>query len=477
MPPVPTQTAWRVGLAVLLATGAAAAVPDAASLAAQHCVPCHNQNLVGSPAPNLLDGLTLYGSSDESLVKSIRQGYPQSGMPGFAGILSEPEIQALVAYIRKLQPEYAAGRIQHVTPPRSLHFTSERHGFTLETFIDGLETPWGIQFLPDGRMLVTEREGRLRVIAHGRLDPQPVRGTPRAYVRTDGGLLDVIAHPDYAKNGWLYLAYSELSPAGDRSMTVVVRGRIRDGHWVESTEIFRAPPRLYYPGAVHYGCRFLFDREHRLFFTLGDRGKPEDAQDLTSPLGKIHRVTDDGRVPRDNPFADRAGAWPSIWCYGNRHAQGLAWHPVTGRLWATEHGPTGGDELNRIEPGRNYGWPLVSLGTDRLLRFSPARPGLEPPRAWWSPSVAPAGMEFYTGDKFPQWRNSLFIACLGGEQLKRIETDGDEVTHQEIVFRGYGRVRDVVTGPDGLIYLAINTPGRIARLVPAANTPSPAAAK
>jgi aldose sugar dehydrogenase len=250
------------------------------------------------------------------------------------------------------------------------------------------------------------------------------------------------------------------------SMTVVVRGKIRDGRWVEQQEIFRAPPKYYYSGWIHYGCRFLFDRQGHLFFTLGDRGKPEEAQDLTSPLGKIHRVFDDGRIPPDNPFARRAGAWPSIWTYGNRHPQGLQFHPVTGKMWATEHGPTGGDELNRIEGGRNYGWPVVSNGTDRRLQFQTTREGMESPLAHWTPSVAPSGIEFYTGNKFPRWKNHLLIACLGGEQLKRIETDGDKVTHQEILFRGMGRVRDLVTAPDGTIYLALNAPGRIARIVP-----------
>ncbi|MFM8334013.1 MAG: PQQ-dependent sugar dehydrogenase, partial [Opitutaceae bacterium] len=195
-------------------------------------------------------------------------------------------------------------------------------------------------------------------------------------------------------------------------------------------------------------------------------GAPDAAQDPASPLGKIHRVLDDGGVPADNPFAGRAGAWPTVWTLGNRHAQGLKFHPVTGDLWESEHGPSGGDEINVIVAGANYGWPLTSRGTDRRRVFATDAPGTRQPIVAWTPSVAPSGIEFYTGDKFPSWRNHLFVACLGGEQLKRLEIDGQRVVREEIVFKGYGRVRDVITGPDGLLYLAINSPGRIARLVP-----------
>jgi glucose/arabinose dehydrogenase len=455
------------GPALLLTLPLVAAEPrDPAKITAEFCVTCHNQNLVGSPAPNLVDALWTHGGNDESILKSIRQGFPASGMQPFEGVLSEAEMQSVIRYIRTLSVEYAAGRIKHPSQPLSVPIQSERQAFRVETFVADLETPWGIAFLPDGQILVTEREGRLRVIRNGKLDPAPVPGVPAAFVKQDGGLLDVIAHPDYAKNGWLYLAYCEEGKAPGTSMTVVVRGRIRDGRWTDQQDIFRAPPERYYQGWIHYGCRFLFDREGHLFFTIGDRGQSEDAQNLASPCGKIHRVFDDGRIPPDNPFVGRAGAWPSIWTLGNRHPQGLMFHPVTGKLWATEHGPTGGDELNRIEGGRNYGWPVASNGTDRRMKFVTEHAGMESPLAHWSPSVAPAGIEFYTGDKFPNWKNHLFIACLGGEQLKRIETDGDKVVHQEIVFKGLGRVRDIVTGPDGLLYLAMNTPGRIARLVP-----------
>ena len=467
MPWLLLRASFSCGFLLVLAADLAAAPPrPPAVIVAEFCSNCHNQNLVGSPAPNLVDGLWTHGGSDEAIIRNIRQGFPEAGMQPFGEVLTDDEIRSMVRYIRTLNVEYEAGRIKHPIPPASVIVSSELHALRVETYVSDLETPWGIAFLPNGEMLVTEREGRLRVIQHGHLQPAPIRDTPHAFVKQDGGLLDVIAHPDYAHNGWVYLAYCEAGAAPGVSMTVVIRGKIRDGRWGEQQEIFRAPPQRYYPGWIHYGCRFLFDRAGHLFFTIGDRGKPGDAQDLSSPCGKIHRVFDDGRIPPDNPFVGTAGAWPSIWTYGHRHPQGLDFHPITGKMWASEHGPSGGDELNRIEGGRNYGWPIVSSGTDSRIKFEPSRPGMDSPLAFWTPSVAPSGIGFYTGDKFPQWKNHLFIGCLGGEQLKRIVTDGDRVVHQEIVFRGMGRVRDVVTGPDGLLYLALNAPGRIARIVP-----------
>ena len=356
-----------------------------------------------------------------------------------------------------------------VPPPASVDFESERHAFKLETFAAPLDTPWGIAFLPDGRMLVSDRSGLLRVIDKGVLQPEPIRGTPKPFVRQDGGFLDLIAHPEFARNGWLYLAYTEEGKAPRSTMTVVVRGRIREGEWVDQSDIFRAGQEHYnVDDYSHYGCRFLFDSAGHLFFTIGDRGKAHEAQDLRSPLGKIHRVMDDGRVPPDNPFVGQADVWPSVWSYGHRHVQGLQFHPETGGLWATEHGPRGGDELNQVRRGHNYGWPVISYGEPQRREKieGTSRTGMEQPAAWWTPSVAPAAIEFYTGDRFPQWKNSLFIATLVGRHLRRLEIKGDKVVHQEVLFAEQGRVRDVVTGPDGLIYVALNNPGRIARLVP-----------
>jgi glucose/arabinose dehydrogenase/galactose mutarotase-like enzyme len=449
-----------------LAIAQSPAIRDPATICAEVCSSCHGKNLTGGAGPNLLDTYWNHGGDDESILRSLRKGWPESNMPPFGELYSDAELHALVAYLHQQGEEFAAGRITLPPAPADQTVESELHAFRLETVVPNLDTPWGIAFLPDGNMLVTERPGRLRIVVKGQLQPEPIAGTPDVFLHQDGGLLDVIAHPDYAKNGWIYLAYSEGGPNGT-SATVVVRGRIRDGRWTDQEIIFKAPPEHHHTSFIHYGCRFLFDRENHLFFTIGDRGESAEAQDLSSPCGKIHRVLDDGRIPPDNPFANRPGALGSIWCYGNRHPQGLMFHPVTGRLWESEHGPTNGDEINRIEPGHNYGWPVISNGTDRRAKIEgTSRAGMEPPIVFWTPSIAPSAIEFYTGDRFPRWKNHLFVTGLGGEQLRRLETDGDRVVHQEILFKGLGRVRDVTTGPDGYLYVAFNGPGRIARLVP-----------
>jgi glucose/arabinose dehydrogenase len=468
----------RFALALIAASGAAFAPAaesrDPARLSTELCVGCHGPNLNGGPAPSLLDNEWKHGSDDESILRSIREGFPQANMPPYAQILNSDEQRAMLAYIRRLGRQFALGSIPPaVPPPASITLSSERHAFKLETFAGPLDVPWGIVFLPGGKMLVSDRIGLLRVIENGVLQTEPIHGTPKPFVRQDGGFLDLIAHPDYAKNGWLYLAYTEAGQAPRATMTVIVRGRIRDGAWVDQTDIFRAGPEHYtIDDYSHYGCRFLFDREGHLFFTIGDRGRAHESQNLSSPLGKIHRVLDDGRSPPDNPFVNRAGAWKSVWSYGHRHVQGLQFQPASGRLWATEHGPRGGDELNRVDAGHNYGWPVISHGQPqgREKIEGTERAGMEQPAAWWSPSIAPAAIEFYTGDRFPKWKNNLFVASLVGRHLRRLEIEGDKVVRQEVLFVEMGRVRDVVTGPDGLIYVALNNPGRIARLVPADET-------
>ena len=468
---------YRVSLCGLVLLGAglrparAADVPPAPrppqKIVAEVCVNCHGPNLTGIPAPNLLDFFWNHGGRDADIRRSITDGWSENGMPAFRGVLSEEEINRLVAFVQAQRNEFLAGRIQIPTPPAQLTLSSERHAFRFETFVSGLDTPWGLAFLPDGNLLVTERVGRLRLVVQGKLDPTPIAGLPKIYAKQDGGLLDVAAHPDYAKNGWVYLAYVETGTVPNTSMTVVIRGRIKDHGWVDQETLFRADQKHYTPfDTSHYGCRFLFDGAGHLFFSIGDRGRSDDAQDLASPLGKIHRVLDDGRIPPDNPFVNRPGALGSVWSYGHRHPQGLQFHPVTGRFWSTEHGPSGGDEVNVIDAGHNYGWPIVSSGTDSKRKFEASHAGMDAPLAFWTPAIAPSGIEFYTGNRFPGWKNSLFLACLGGQQLRRLETDGDRVTHQEVLFKELGRVREVVTGPDGLLYLALNAPDRLARLVP-----------
>jgi glucose/arabinose dehydrogenase len=375
----------------------------------------------------------------------------------------------MVIYIREQGARYARERTTFAKPDPNMTVKSELHPFTLETVVEGVETPWSIAFLPDGRMLVTEKPGRLRIVEKGKLLPEPVSGTPPVWAKGQGGLLDVAVHPDYAKNGWIYLSYSDPGP-DETALTAVVRGKLRDGQFVDQQHIYKAPLEFYRKGEVHFGSRFVFDGKGHLFFSMGERGQGPDAQDLSRPNGKVHRVNEDGTIPADNPFAGKPGAQPTIWSYGNRNPQGLAQHPVTGELWEAEHGPRGGDELNVIRPGRNYGWPIITYGMNydgTPMTDETAREGMEQPVNYWTPSIAICAIDFYRGSAFPQWKNQLFVGALAYQEVRRLVIDGGKVTHQEVLFKNVGRVRDIVSGPDGAIYVAFNQPDRISRIVPA----------
>jgi glucose/arabinose dehydrogenase len=301
------------------------------------------------------------------------------------------------------------------------------------------------------------------------LVPEPVGGIPAVRSPGQGGLLDVAVHPDYATNGWIYLSYSDPGP-GESALTAIVRGKLRDGQFVEQQQVFKAPAELYRTGPVHFGSRFVFDGKGHLFFSIGERGQKEDAQDVSRPNGKVHRIHDDGRVPADNPFAGKEGAFPTIWSYGNRNPQGLAQHPVTGELWEAEHGPRGGDEINVIRKGLNYGWPVITYGMNydgTPMTNLTAKEGMEQPVLYWVPSIAVSSIDFYTGTRFPEWKHNLLVAALAQQEVRRLVVEQHEVTHQEVLFKNVGRVRDLVVGLDGAIYLAFNTPDRIARIVPA----------
>ena len=425
-------------------------------LYAQFCAGCHGPTLRGGAATSLVDDEWKHASDDAGLAKVITAGLPGTPMQPFKDLLDDQQIRQLVFYIRQ-QGAAAKAKPELQVDPDGQVLKSGRQSVKLEVVVGGLETPWGIGFLPDGRMLVTERPGRLRIVEKGQLQP-PVTGTPVVWNRQDGGLLDLEVHPDYGSNEWIYLAYSEGGTDGTTSMTAIVRGRIKNNAWTDEQVIYKATADLFYAENSHYGVRFLFDRQGHLFYTIGDRGHAAEAQDLTKPTGKIHRVNDDGSIPKDNPFVGKPGVVQSIWSFGHRHPQGLAFDPVTGDLWATEHGPMGGDELNRIERGANYGWPVVSNGLEPGITKSEAE-GMVSPAAYWNPAIGPAGIAF-AGRRYPGWANQLLIAALAGQQLRRVEIAGTRVASQEVVFNQFGRVRDVVTGPDGYLYVAINLPGK-----------------
>lgn len=349
-------------------------------------------------------------------------------------------------------------------------FDSEKETFRIVIVVAGLERPWGLAFLPDGDLLVTERPGRLRIVHKGKLDPVPVAGIPEVVAYDQGGLLDVALHPRYVDNHLVYLSYVA---GGDGGIgTDVVRGRLR-GHRLEDPQvIFRMQPKT--GKGQNFGSRLLFDRDGYLLVTLGDRGERNHAQRLDDHLGKIVRLRDDGRVPDDNPFRRRPGARGEIFTYGHRNPQGIALNPQTGAIWEHEHGPQGGDEVNVLRAGANYGWPVVTYGreyeTGASIGEGTHKAGMEPPIHYWVPvSIAPSGMAFYDGPAFPRWRGSLFVGALRGEMLVRLELDGERIMREErLLHRVLGRIRDVRSGPDGCLYLLTDSrQGLLVRVEPA----------
>ena len=432
------------------------------------CANCHGATMQGGQGPSLVDAEWKHGGTDADIARVIREGVNGTPMLSFRATLTDPQIRAMVIHVREVQERARVGTLPPQALPLPARIESERHAFRTEILADGLDTPWGIEFLPDGALLVSERPGRLRIVRQGQVLP-PITGVPPVWVEQDGGLLDIAVHPRFAENGWVYLAFSETGAEPGSSSTRIIRGTIRGTALVDQITIFRPAPALYWNNNSHYGTRLLFDRDGYLFFSIGDRGHMGDAQDLASPYGKLHRVHDDGRVPADNPFVGRKGAVASIWSYGHRNQQGLAIDPRSGDLYATEHGPRGGDELNLVRKGHNYGWPIITYGMNdngTPLTDRTAQDGLEQPVVYWTPSIAVSGIEFYTGKRFPLWTNDLLVAALAGQQLRRLEIRDGKVTHQELLLRGHGRVRDVRVGPDGLVYVALNGPGQIVRLSP-----------
>ena len=345
---------------------------------------------------------------------------------------------------------------------------SQHHDFRIEVLSEGLEHPWSLAFLPDGRLLVTERPGRLLLLDPRDGSRRQVEGTPEVVAQRQGGLLDVVLHPDFRDNGLVYLSYS--ARHGDGLSTHVGRGRLREGRLEDFEVLFRAEPGL--SSGQHFGSRLLFDRNGYLFITVGDHGARDSAQDRGSHMGSLIRLHDDGRVPADNPFVAQPGARPEIYSYGHRNPQGLTLHPQSGALWLHEHGPRGGDEINLPEAGLNHGWPVTTHGREYhgpRIGPAPPQPGFAAPIHHWTPSIAPSGMAFYQGEAFPGWTGDLFVGALAHRHLQRLRFEGGELVQQERLLEAQGlRIRDVRSGPDGYLYLLPDEdPASLLRLVPA----------
>jgi glucose/arabinose dehydrogenase len=427
-----------------------------------YCAGCHGTNLEKFAAKAWMDQ-----NSDAAAISSIRSGIDTIGMPSFRKTFTDQEIEALAAYVKRGIPEDKSKLVPAITSDGVVQ--SEVQRFVVETVVEGLQVPWGMAFLPNGDLLISERAGTLHRFSAGKLTP-PIEGLPPIMASGQGGLLDLALHPDYDKNGWIYIAYSALNTTSKKRIgnTAIMRARLVGNKLTDQQVIFKGTPET--DRSHHFGVKMAFDKNRKLYFGIGDRGQHFDfPQKLDNHNGKIHRINDDGSIPADNPFVNTPGAMPSIYSYGHRNPQGTTFHPVTGELWATEHGPKGGDELNIIKPGLNYGWPVISYGINydgTVLTPITEREEMEQPVYYWTPSIAPCGMTFVTGDRYKNWKNNLLVGALSFKYLERVVLVKHSVIHREKLLENIGRVRNVVMSPNGYVYVAIETPGRILRLVP-----------
>jgi len=469
----------------------------------RNCMACHGKAGQGGMlgTPTLLDakfqepGTVL--EIDRGLFDTIKGGRPGTSMMPFGTTLKDEQIWSLVNSIRELQHADLRDKSGPVVPkPETVGgvevYRTQHHTYTIETIIDsGVNTPWSVDFVPTGPMLVTGRDGELKMhetgLPGGRLG-FAIRDVPPVRNSGQGGLMDVAVHPEYAKNGFVYLAFTDpQGPRGSKGMTKIVRGVIKEGAFAEQKTIFEAKPEHYTDGGIHFGCRIVFDPKDpsTIFFCIGERGRGDTAQDLARPNGKVYRIKDDGSIPSDNPFVGMGDkAYAAVWSYGHRNPQGLAFD-LDGNLWETEHGPRGGDELNLIKPAKNYGWPRISFGinydgTPLVTPWSDTgkKPegDFEMPVYRWMPSIAACGLDVIRGGRnadgsrgegvFPKWRGDVFAGGLAGQTVQRLRIKDGKVVEREEVFFGHGRVRDVVAGLDGSLYVVLNGPDKVVRLAP-----------
>lgn len=427
------------------------------------CASCH-----GATVEGFVQRDWKYGSSRLEIIRSIGGNFPGGEKHQFAQKMKEQDLQQLGQYIIEAIVARKQKMITEGAPTNGI-FTSQGMTVQLDTIARNLENPWGMTFLPNGDLLFTERSGKL-----WRMTPQgkktEIGGVPTVLVESQGGLLDVELHPQFATNGFVYLSYSKFRDSADVQLatTAVHRARLEGDQLLEGVDIFTALP--YSRARHHYGSRLEFDKQGFLYISVGDRGDQDgNPQQLGSDCGKIHRIHADGHVPADNPFLTQKGARSTLYSYGHRNPQGIALNPITGDLWETEHGPQGGDELNVIRAGRNYGWPVVSYGTH--YDGSPftqltEKEGIESPKTYWIPSIAPCGLTFINSDRYPAWKGDLLAGSLRFKYIERIRLDGEKVALREPLLKNLGRIRCLTVSPDGYLYVAVEEPGYIFRLMP-----------
>jgi len=438
---------------------------DSAQLNYQNfCGGCHGEKMDA-----FVDRKWKHGSSKAEMYKAIKFGYADEGMPAFQAAFTDKAVNDLADYIVAGVENVKRYDLNAIVIKEN-YFPSESLAIKLDTILRDAKLPWGIAFLPGGGLLVTDRSGKLYKKT-GRNNVDTIAGLPPVLAEGQGGLLDIVLHPQFAKNKFIYLSYSAFkkTDSGVVATTAIMRAALEGNHLANQKIIFEALP--YSKTRHHYGSRMLFGRDGKLYFSVGERGnEKQNPQTTTNDLGKIHRINDDGSIPQDNPFVHTAGAKPSIYSYGHRNPQGLLLYPPTGAIWETEHGPRGGDELNLVKKGANYGWPVITYGINydgRIMSKISAAPGMEQPLTYWIPSIAPSGMAFVSGDRYPQWKGNLLVGSLRFKYLNRCVLKGNKVVHQEMLLKNIGRLRDVRMGPDGYIYVAVEG-GYVFRLVPVA---------
>lgn len=424
----------------------------------KYCAGCHGTQMERF-AGNTWEAF----KAGNDLTPVIKNGLPELGMPSFDKAFSDAEMKAISNYILT---EIKGRKQAPVAAKFPAVIRSKHQAFRIDTVAKGLDVPWGIAFLPDGDMLVTERSGQLFRFSGGKLKAI-ISGVPEVYAQGQGGLMDIVLHPKYQQNGWIYISYSQKAPDGVGGNTAIFRAKLKDNKLAEQQELFKAMPNS--TRGVHFGCRMVFDDQGYLFFSVGERGEMNNAQTLTNHCGKIHRIFDDGRIPPDNPFVNTPGAMPTIYSYGHRNPQGIDIHPVSRRIYNNEHGPRGGDEINLVGKGNNYGWPVITFGINydgTIITKETAKAGMEQPVFQWTPSIGPSSMKFVTGNRYPGWKGDILSGSLSFKYLERVRLEGGKVTGQEKLLENAGRVRNVTISPDGYIYVAVENPGIIVKLIP-----------
>lgn len=429
---------------------------------AKYCSGCHGEQMEA-----FADRQWKNGNSDSALLASINNGNAEKGMPPFAATFSDAEKKELVAYIQGGIKN--AGKYITQEKMTSPIVKTANNTFKLDTIFGGIKNPWSMDFLPDGEMLVTDRAGKLFLVK-ANMDKQEIAGVPEVRAAGQGGLFDIKIDPAYPTNSTVYLSYAKAvtSDSGLVKTTAVVKARLEGTMLKDVKEIFEAKP--YQKTEYHYGGRLEFGKDGYLYVTVGDRGKHfVTSQSLDNDGGKVHRIKTDGSIPADNPFVKVKGASASVYSIGHRNPQGMAMHPLTGDIWSNEHGPRGGDEVNIVKPGKNYGWPVITWGLNydgTVLSKLTSKPGMEQPILYWVPSIAPSGMSFVKGKKYKGWENALLVGSLRFKYLNVCYLQGNKIVKEETVMKNVGRVRDVRMGPDGFVYVIVEDPGYVFRLTP-----------